>query len=238
MIIDVKIKQFFYCKETDCSRLITRQTALRGSGRCTSCTRKGDRNPTKNKAVCMKISKSNMGKIISKETRLKISQNHADFSGKLHPRYIDGRTNKKYYCKCGAEIHPGTAVYGKGQCRLCADKTHSEKMKGEGSPNWQGGKSNLRCIHGSMRESKIWRISVFKRDDYTCQICSQVGGKLEAHHKIPFSIILNFCNIKSRQDLEDCKLLWDINWGITLCKVCHKDLKLQGNALPYNFKTC
>ncbi|MCE5329649.1 HNH endonuclease [bacterium] len=28
---------------------------------------------------------------------------------------------------------------------------------------------------------------VFKRDDYTCQYCFQVGGKLECDHIIPFS---------------------------------------------------
>ena len=72
MIIDIKTKQFFYCKETDCNRLITRQTALRGLGRCKSCARKGDRNPTKNKEVCLKISKALTGRKRSKETILKM----------------------------------------------------------------------------------------------------------------------------------------------------------------------
>lgn len=29
--------------------------------------------------------------------------------------------------------------------------------------------------------------AVFKRDNYTCQYCGKVGGKLEADHIIPFS---------------------------------------------------
>ncbi len=40
------------------------------------------------------------------------------------------------------------------------------------------------------RNVKLWhRIikEVFKRDNYTCQYCGEVGGKLEADHIIPFS---------------------------------------------------
>ena len=35
----------------------------------------------------LKISKSQKGKILSEETKRKISENHADFSGKNHPLY-------------------------------------------------------------------------------------------------------------------------------------------------------
>ena len=53
-----------------------------------------------------------------------------------------------------------------------------------------------------------WRTAVFERDDYTCQICGQHGGKLNAHH------------IERFADNPDKRL--DIDNGITLCEKCHK----------------
>lgn len=52
-----------------------------------------------------------------------------------------------------------------------------------------------------------WRDSVFKRDNYTCQCCSQRGGDLNVHH------INNFN--------EDIDNRFEIDNGITLCKKCH-----------------
>ena len=48
--------------------------------------------------------------------------------GKNNPAYIDGRTLKKYYCKCGNEISLRTALYGKGTCRKCS-RTDELKKK-------------------------------------------------------------------------------------------------------------
>lgn len=60
-----------------------------------------------------------------------------------------------------------------------------------------------------LKENIIWRNNVMKRDNYTCQICKQYGGKLEAHH-------LNGYHWDKEHRL-------DINNGVTLCKKCHKD---------------
>lgn len=53
-----------------------------------------------------------------------------------------------------------------------------------------------------------WRISIFKRDKYTCQECFVTGGYLEPHHIIPV-----------RSDREN---LFNTNNGITLCRPCHQ----------------
>ena len=56
-------------------------------------------------------------------------------------------------------------------------------------------------------EYRQWRIAVFERDRYTCQVCGQVGRNLNAHHIRPFA--------------KYPELRLDLNNGITLCKRCH-----------------
>ena len=63
-------------------------------------------------------------------------------------------------------------------------------------------------------ENDKWRLEVFKRDDYTCQICGQRGGKLNADH------------IKSYHAHIDIR--WDLDNGRTLCIKCHKQTPTYG----------
>ena len=56
-------------------------------------------------------------------------------------------------------------------------------------------------------EYRNWRISVFERDHYTCQVCGSVGKKINAHHIKPFA--------------EYPDLRFDVNNGVTLCYQCH-----------------
>lgn len=60
------------------------------------------------------------------------------------------------------------------------------------------------------KEYKEWRISVFSRDEYTCQECNQIGGSLEAHHIKPFA--------------KYEELRFELSNGLTLCVTCHKEL--------------
>lgn len=53
-----------------------------------------------------------------------------------------------------------------------------------------------------------WRLFVFSRDDYTCQICGTRGGDLEAHHLESYAD-----HAEERTNPEN---------GVTLCKACHR----------------
>ncbi len=100
---------------------------------------------------------------------------------------------------------------------------HIGKFKGEKHPNWKGGITKLQSQIRNSMFYNIWRKEVFQRDNYTCQKCGQVGEVLHAHHIKLFSKTLKEYNIKTLEEAESCKALWDINNGITLCKRHHKE---------------
>lgn len=58
-------------------------------------------------------------------------------------------------------------------------------------------------------EYVAWRLSVFKRDFFTCTKCGDKGVNLNAHHILSFS------------KYPDARLILDN--GATLCQECHKD---------------
>jgi len=78
----------------------------------------------------------------------------------------------------------------------------------ENHPNWKGGVSSRRQCLMATKEYKDWRTFIFTKDKYTCQKCGRLGGELEAHHILPYSMYPD-------------KVL-DKDNGITLCKECHK----------------
>lgn len=108
-------------------------------------------------------------------------------------------------------------------------------QKKENHWNWRGGKSELRSLVGITPKYKKWRKEVFKRDNYTCQICKKRGGNIEADHRKPFSIIVKEHNIKTVEEALVCDELWKLSNGRTLCISCHrKTFVFLGNQFTVN----
>ena len=87
--------------------------------------------------------------------------------------------------------------------RICASKLRD---KGRTTEAFRLRTSNL---------YKQWRTAVFERDEYTCQVCFSIGGKLNADH------------IKRFSDFPELRL--DVNNGRTLCVPCHLKTATFGN---------
>lgn len=92
-------------------------------------------------------------------------------------------------------------------------------QKGNKGNGWRGGiTSEYRNIRHSV-EYKLWRESVFKRDNYTCIWCGQVRGNINADHIKPFILYP--------------ELRFAIDNGRTLCVSCHKKTDTYGNKLKH-----
>ncbi len=105
-------------------------------------------------------------------------------------------------------------------------KLARKKRIGRLSPGWKGGIALLIERIRNCFEYRQWRSDVFTRDDFTCQDCGwDKGHILEAHHIKEFSKIIEENSIKTLKEAINCKELWNINNGITLCEKCHKNIK-------------
>lgn len=112
------------------------------------------------------------------------------------------------------------------------------KKRGKNHHNWKGGITTIQSFIRTSLEYKNWRTKVFKRDDYTCQLCgAKKNNKNDKtvvlnidHHPMPFFEILEKFEIKNKEEAINCNKLWDLNNGRTLCRKCHlKTFKFHSN---------
>ena len=83
------------------------------------------------------------------------------------------------------------------------------QIKGENHWNYQGGITKINFKIRNSLEYKLWRESVFKRDNFTCIWCgNNKSGNLNADHIKPFALYP--------------ELRFAIDNGRTLCVECHK----------------
>ena len=116
----------------------------------------------------------------------------------------------------GKKHSPETIQKMKGKKRTLEHrKRQSERQKGANSNLWKGGISPINERIRKSLKYKIWRWSVFERDDFTCKKCKKRGGKLHADH------------IKRFSDFP--KLRFVVSNGRTLCEDCHRETDTYGN---------
>ncbi len=143
--------------------------------------------------------------------------------------------NKKYCPGHSRIIHPN------GYCKVCKEpifsiiknrnfcsaRCYQSSLAGKGNPNYKDGRKELK--ERIRQYSKGLHSIALKRDNYTCKRCGQIGGKLEADHITPFSMIFSVF-IKNKKKLSEDELyiesknhlpFHNINNLQTLCRKCN-----------------
>lgn len=122
--------------------------------------------------------------------------------------------------------------------RIFSEETRNKMSKArmgkylkEKNNSWKGGITPLAKKIREHLKYQRWIQIIFTRDNFTCQNCGQIGGILNAHHKITFAKIFQKYKITTLEEALNCEAFWDINNGITLCKKCHKKIHRKKNVL-------
>lgn len=164
----------------------------------------------------------------SKETREKISKS---LSGR--PSANKGRKMSKEFCELQSKLQTGRPSPNKG--KVLSEETKSKisagmkgkknslgnkwsleqrenlakiRIKGSEHHFWKGGITPINKAIRTSSKYKIWRESVFSRDDWTCIWCGKRGVEIHADHIKPFA---HFPGLR-----------FEITNGRTLCVPCHK----------------
>ena len=107
------------------------------------------------------------------------------------------------------------------RAKFCSNECVIEWRTGDTSPVWKGGKSLHRKRAQARGDLAKWRNVVYKRDNYTCQVCGAKGGDIHAHH------------IKPVADFPE--LMLDTNNGQTLCVSCHENVHGRKFSTPAKY---
>ena len=109
-----------------------------------------------------------------------------------------------------------------------AKKGKPALLRGEKSNLWKGGITPLYKQIQMSLEWKKWRELIFSRDNWTCVLCKKRGGKLHPDHIKQFAVIIYENKITSLIEARNCKALWNISNGRTLCIPCHMNTDTWG----------
>ena len=120
--------------------------------------------------------------------------------------------NKKFYCQ------PSQVKYrNRKHCsRTCYLKAQALKVEENRIKNKFTKHQIDRCLRYS-KEAINWRKKIFKRDNYTCQVCNARGVYIEADHIKPWAFFP--------------KLRFKLSNGRTLCRLCHNKTKISAKAM-------
>jgi 5-methylcytosine-specific restriction endonuclease McrA len=113
----------------------------------------------------------------------------------------------------------GHGGYWKGKKRVFSPEHRAKIIKGITNGGRNRTPVNIKIRMSA--EYKLWRTSVFERDNYTCIWCGQHGVRLNADHIKPFALFP--------------ELRFAIDNGRTLCEKCHRTTDTFGRRGVANY---
>lgn len=168
-----------------------------------SLARKGEKHPM-------------YGKHHSEQTKKKLSE---FYKGKLPKHLVGYWTGRKQTEEHKAKSLKSLAInphrFKKGMVAPTKGK-NNYKIAKENHYNWQGGITPVNKQIRNSLEYKLWRESVFKRDNWTCVWCGFKGYVIADHIK-PFALYP--------------ELRFAIDNGRTLCVPCHRTTETFGGRI-------
>ncbi len=88
------------------------------------------------------------------------------------------------------------------------------------------------------KKMKNWRQKVFERDRGICQRCGQKVGNLHVHHKKSLGLLLTIYKIETLPQALECRQVWDLKNGTTLCQDCHRKAERELHFTVIRCKDC
>lgn len=163
-------------------------------------------------------------------------------------RYFKGSSSGRFCSKKCCYSNPSwraeQSVSKKGKCFHTDESRKKMSIASKGRKKTEATRENMRLAqkirwadHKSVlseyvriRTSSLyreWKFSVFKRDKCTCQKCGATLSKLDAHHVVPFVLLVE----EFKMGLISERHIHQTDNGITLCRPCHKLLHPIGFSI-------
>lgn len=179
------------------------------------CSKQCGSNSRKKEFVCLSCGKNFTAPTCKK--RVYCSRKCGSNSPKAKEHMLNLQNRRRNDIEYGEKWRKNMAIANK-LADHSAQIARFKKMTGDKNYAWKGGISPVVCKIRTCDKYKIWRKSIFDRDNYKCCECgtdykSNKGVILQVHHIISLSYLI-------REKLDS--KIYDISNGVTLCLNCHK----------------
>lgn len=237
---------------------INKEFTLKNIGNIYNCSDMCIRNKLRKYGIKIRNNKE-ASKLINRN-----GESNPNFKGGMPKCEICGKPVKNYGRKMCRECFLSTCKGPLPKCIDCGkelsghaykrcEDCNKKSFRGKGNPRYIDGRTDLRHLIRGLEEYSNWRLSIFKRDNFTCLVCGNTDKDyLEAHHLKPYAIIIEeflhkFSRFSPHEDKEtllklamDYDDFWKISNGQTMCYDCHLKenkntwVKIKNNRRVYN----